>query len=389
MDKPCSPYRSATKQDENPRPAKTDIPLYRLTARGRYHRQDTLNMNTIAQLNDSITSTRAELAALDAEHTKVLADARAAIAQADAILARTDDAVRAGLDDGTSSARRIRAERQEATSAKARAEATVTAWDRSNQLVKARLQTRLNELRAALPVAEHATLTTSQLERATKDARFRLTAARDELTAAQDGVDHYRARLAEAHDATDRENDAVHALAELTGEREALQANAFIDGRKPDAGKLADLDRRAVDAEKDVDAAKGAATGARAAVDTLEGLIVSQQSKVAEAVDRVAAAEAGVLAAVRAQVVRQITDLVDALRAPLEQLEAVDPALGARLVHVLRTQGLHTIDITGQILRPKWLPAVAANLASEHAENVKVIRSRVLSGEVTPATADL
>lgn len=343
----------------------------------------------IEALNASITATRAELATLDNEHSKVLADARAAIAQADAILLRTDDAVRVGLDDGTSSARRIRAERQEASSAKARAEATVAAWGRDNGPTRTRLQTRLNELRDALPVAEHAALTTTHLERATSAARFKLTAARDELTAAQEGVDHYRARLAEAHDATDRETDAVHALAELTGEREALQAKAFIDGRKPDAGKLADLDRRAVDAEKEVDAAKGAAAGARAAVDTLEGLIVSQRSKVGEAVDRVTAAEAAVLAAVRAQVVRQITDLVDGLRAPLEQLEAVDPALGVRLVHVLRSQGLHTIDITGQILRPDWLPAIAANRAAEHAENVKAIRSRVLSGDAAPATADL
>lgn len=169
-------------------------------------------------------------------------------------------------------------------------------YDRKHEDSARRLAQRIRDCRDTLVrarrQAEFEATSTEDLEKAAKSARFKLHAAHDDVRLAREAAAHYRAKLAEAHNTVDGEADAVHALAELVGEREALQANAFIAGKPVDAGKLAALAKRIAAEEATLERIKQQAAGARAAVGTLEAKIGEQQTNAVEAVERVRQAEA-------------------------------------------------------------------------------------------------
>lgn len=302
----------------------------------------------IEAIEQKIRQTEAEGATLWAERAEVVARANAVIVDVDASLVPLDNEVRRGLSEGSRHAEHVRAHRRELYARRSQAESSITQWDHVHGYQLSGLQEHVNDLKRQLPHVRFEAMTDTDLERDEKRAWFNLKAARDDQRIAQDTVDHFRAKLADAHNAVDVETDAVHTLAELTGERETLQADAFIAERPADPGKLADL----AAADKVLDRAKHTAAGARAAIGTLEAKIDEQRAAVDKTAERVTTAEAAVRAAVRNRAVRQLATMVDAMREPLLLLEAADPTAGVYLCKALTERGLHTIHVDGSLVRP-------------------------------------
>tara|TARA_R110001583_G_scaffold31978_8_gene109464 strand:+ start:56405 stop:57427 length:1023 start_codon:yes stop_codon:yes gene_type:complete len=333
-----------------------------------------------SSIQEQIRITEAELAALKAERAQVVDAARVTAAQADAILARTDKAVSDGLDDGTSSARRIRDERQDAHAVKSRAQAAVTAWDRDNASICRRMQERINDLRKSLPHAEHEEQAAPQLERAIATARTRLVDAIGSRDDAGQNLAQVEQRLSEAHGLVDAEIDRVHGLAELNAKRESLRADAFVKGHPVDRDRMARLDAKVSEVESQIEAAREHAEGARAAISTLEGLADRAAATLERAKQQVHEAEQGGYAAVRAQAVRQFNTQVHAMRDTLLTLEAVDGELGVNLCAALHDRGLHSVTIDGQLAKPDWLHSITQRPDSYRAA-VAAEKARILQGE--------
>lgn len=337
-------------------------------------------MNAVEAIEQRISRINAELSEHEVNRDKVTSRARATIADVNAALAPLDEELRRGLDPDTRRAGEVREQRRALFARRSEAEQSVRQWERTHGEGAERLRRSRNELRAELQQAQFDAVTDAELERDEKRARFALKAARDDLRIAHESVDHYRAKLAEAHDLVDAEADAVHALAELTGEREALQGDAFIADKPVDAAKLADLDKRITQADKALEQAKQQAGGARAAIEGLEAKIEEQQGNAAEAVERVTAAEAGVCAAVRNRAIRQLAKLVDGMREPLLMLEAADPKAGVWLCKALTERGLHEIKVDGEIVRPAWLHSVMYR-PPEYAEALKATAAQMVAAD--------
>ncbi len=314
-------------------------------------------MHTVEELQNRIRATESTMSDLADERAALVERTHATISEVDAALAPLDEEVQRGLSEGSKHAEQVRAQRAALLKRRQQAEQAVRDWDNSRGAERARLQSDLNDLSRNLAHARFDALTDADMAKSEKDARFRLSAARDGLNVARETLAHLRGRLAEAHDTVDAEADAVHALAELTGERERLQGEAFALDRAPEPAKLADVNSRIAEAETMLTEAQRQAGIARAAIGTLEGRISGQEAEVDAAIDRVKAAEGDVLAAVRNRAVRHLATLVDAIRDPLLTLEAVDSALGFTFYRALSERGLHTIRGNGEVVPPAWFPS--------------------------------
>lgn len=232
-------------------------------------------------------------------------------------------------------AERVRARRGALVQQRATAEKPIRDFDRRTDDHARRLAQRITdargELQRARTQAEFDSTSAADFEKAAKSARFKLQAARDDVRLAREATEHYRAKLAEAHDTVNAEEDAVHALAELVGKRKGLQANSFISGKSTDADQLADLNRRIADSEKSLEQIKTNGAGARAAVGKLEEKIVEQQRIAADAHKRVGVAEAALTLAL-ANLERRLTTDADrehgvrmqAIRERLQSFREVD-----------------------------------------------------------------
>lgn len=209
----------------------------------------------------------------------------------------------------------LRARRDALVQQRAQAERPLQDFDRRSGERAKSLREGITALRAELAEARAQAAfnarSDADLEKAAKSARFNLKRAHDEARIARATLDHLRAKLAEAHNTVDAETDAVHALAELVGEREKLQGAAFIAGKAVDPGTLADLDKRIAFEGKSLERLKQTAAGARAAIGTLEARITEQQHAIDDADARVTAAE-GALHTALADLERRLTSNAEA-----------------------------------------------------------------------------
>jgi chromosome segregation ATPase len=179
-------------------------------------------------------------------------------------------------------------------------------------------------------------LTEADLTKAVKGARFKVDAASDEARGAQDSIEHYRAKLAEAHQTIAEETEQADALAELIAKREKLQGDAFITGKAPDPAKLAELGKAIAREEKSLEQARQKAAGARAAIATLEAKIEELEAQPEEVRERVAPAEAALQAAL-ADLERRLMANAEAehrsrMQAIRQQLQSFLPSASAPML---------------------------------------------------------